>query len=323
MSDENTKTEETEDTDTPLSLSDAFEKSQEESVFAGTPDEDTDEFEGEPEDVDKTSEVDEDEKDGKEEKSEFEDDIKFKYASQEEAESAVQTGEKRITDARTKMHEALQESAELRKEIKTLQKTGEKKKDATEEVNPEKDLNARIADRYAKMYEAIDQLNSDDDDFYQKMSQIKTDTEDTIQADRETVNKAKRDTEADKEAEGQRVYDEAIQGAKKAGLDMKTGVSKDDDGNPINSLDYDLFWDCTGRAQGKTFEERLEWTVEEVNRIKGVINADTKDLQEKAKKKQKENKVLETGTKKIPGTKDEDEKPLSVMDAFEKNRRTL
>ena len=338
MSDNTIGTEELNDTDQPITLAQAFEGNQDLNVFAGAPEEDSDEFE---EDDDKAEEdkAEEDEKnetssDNKQEKDVSKETETFEYASQEEAEKALKAEEKRKDDARAKMHEALQEAAQLRKDLESLQKAKDTAKDTEKEKALEKDIEEEQAAIYAKMHEKIDELDTEDSDFYKKMGKIQSDADKSIEAlkqkkrDAETVEeeaskKAVEDAEAARDREAKEVYDRAIKGAEKAGLDMRVGISKSKDGTPVNSLDYDLFWDCTHRAKGSTFEERLEWTVAETNRIKGVIKEDAEALKKKAQEKQKENKILEKGSTTIPGSEDEDEKPLSVMAAFGKNRKTL
>jgi hypothetical protein len=118
-----------------------------------------------------------------------------------------------------------------------------------------------------------------------------------------------------------RQADTANQAAKDAGLDMREGI-KDKDGNTVNALDYDMFWRFAPFAQGSTLESKIDWTINEVKRVKSEIGAPVVKAIEKAKETQKKNAVLEKGGSK-PVEKQEPVTPVSMGEALAKAERRI
>ncbi len=101
---------------------------------------------------------------------------------------------------------------------------------------------------------------------------------------------------------------------------MKTNIGKDKDGKNVNSPDYDLFFSVAKESKGETFEEQVNWTIKEANRIKSAIGESFIKTDEKAKERQKLGQPLGKGPDKPTETK-EFESPISITSALRESQK--
>lgn len=114
----------------------------------------------------------------------------------------------------------------------------------------------------------------------------------------------------EKEASKNTTISNAESEAKKAGFDMKKG-----------SPDSELFWTFADRAPEGTIAEQIQWTVDEVKKIKAAYAISGSN--EKAKVNQEQNSVLERhGIGKEPEEVGA-VKPLGVSEALKSLQRRI
>ena len=315
-----------------LSVEDAQEQLREKSVFTGKANtdeipaekeveeketEETTEEETEEEIDDTETETEEETETEKDDEEESETEtVKPKYKSQEEAEAGAK-------EARRRMHEATTEAKALREEIESLKKDASK---AVDKGDLTKKEGSDLKDIFVNMLTDINDLDSSDDDYTGKLADIwakglgegfSVKEQERIAAD--SARRAKED-------EDKSIVDKATTLAKNAGLEMD--FTRDDKGNPVSTIDYDLFWAVVTKSKpvGETLEDRIEWVINEVKQKRTgdrerIINQQ-KILSEKQQKAQDKNKVLEKGVT-ITKEKAKDESPLSITDALGKIERRV
>lgn len=319
-----------------LSVEEAQEKIREESVFTGkantdeipaekeVEEEETEETTEETTEEETKEEVDDAETETEEETETEKDDeeesetetVKFKYKSQEEAEAGAK-------EARKRMHEATTEAKALKEEIESL------KKDASTAVKTgdlTKKEGADLKDVFVNMLTEINNLDNSDDDYTEKLADIWAKGLGESFSVKEQERLAADSARMAKEAEDKSIVDKATTLAKNAGLEMD--FTRDDKGNPVSTIDYDLFWAVVTKSNpvGETLEDRIEWVINEVKQKRTedrekIINQQ-KILSEKQKKAQDKNKVLEKGVT-ITKEKEKDETPLSITDALRRIERRV
>ena len=149
-----------------------------------------------------------------------------------------------------------------------------------------------------------------------------TATKSELERDREEQRKKDREEREENERTS-KIHDYAGDKATEAGLDMKTNieiVGEDGKKSKTNSTDYDLFWRFAGYAQGDTTDDKIEWTIKEVKRIKGDVATPIVRAKEKAIKTQQNNSVLEKGGSKPPES-NVPEKTMTLDEAIGKAQR--
>ena len=319
-----------------LSVEDAQEQIREKSVFTGKTDTDEtpvekeveeketeetteetteEETEEEIDDTETETEKETETETDDEEESETET-VKFKYKSQEEAEAGAKEAER-------KMHEKAQEAKALKEEIESL------KKDASTAVDKgdlTKKEGSDLKDIFVDMLTEINNLDTSDDDYTGKLADIWAKGLGEGFSVKEQERLAADSARMAKEAEDKGIVDKATTLAKNAGLEMD--FTRDDKGNPVSTIDYDLFWAVVTKSKpvGETLEDRIEWVINEVRQKRTedrekIINQQ-KILSEKQQKAQDKNKVLEKGVT-ITKEKTKDESPLSITEALGRVERRV
>ena len=299
----------------PLSVEEALEKAREKSVFTGhpaeesTPEPGNEETDAEEETDDETGDAeDEGDAEDQDEEPEQKPKPKFKYASHEEAEKGAKEAERR-------MHEAIEEAKRIRAEVEEIRKqvsVATSKGEVTKEEKKELDA------LFKEMLGRIKQVDPDDEQYDDVLAKewakaVQTVTTMSItEAMQKQAEEAKR-IEVER-SQAAYVESKAIELAKKAGLDMETN----------GSVDADLFWSLSRNSVGETLEDRINWTIKKVNDVKSSIAGRTIQSQEKTKKAQAKNKVLERGAANVnTGRKTDEVKPLSISEALEKVQRRI
>ena len=316
-----------------LSVEEAQAKIREESVFPGDTDEQPppeEETEKETEDEEKeteeeteeteteTEEETETEKDDEKEPEEEPEEktVKFKYKSQEEAEAGAKEAER-------KMHEKAEEAKALKEEIELLKKETSKSVDKGDITKKE---GSDLKDIFVNMLTQINDLDASDDNYTDKLADIWANGLGEGLSVKEQERIAVEKARVEKENEDKSIVDKATNLAKKAGLEMDFVV--DEKGNPVSTIDYDLFWATVTKSQpvGETLEDRIEWVINKVKQKRTEdrekIIEQQKILNEKSKKAQDKNKVLEKGVKITP-EKEKDEAPLSITEALRRVERRV
>jgi len=158
------------------------------------------------------------------------------------------------------------------------------------------------------------------EEFESKLTSTKT------ELTKQQEDQRKRDQEAEEErSRAAQVTSYADSKATELGLDMRTSIeSTDANGKKVreNSSDYDLFWKFAGYAPGETTDKKIEWTVNEVQKMKARIAGPIASAKERAEKTQKNNSVLERSGNR-PAEVIQQEKPMSMDEALEKAQRTF
>jgi len=245
-----------------------------------------------------------------------ESEVKFKYSSHEEA-------EKGYKEAERKMHEALAEADTYKNQIGELQ---EKVKSSAKAEGMTKAEVKELNTVFESMLTEINSLDSDSETYTKDLAKIwakgvgsALDEYDKARDEKEQKIRQGREAEDNKkisiEDARAKVIKSANEAATKAGLDMAVV-------NDEPSVDYELFWNLSAQAQGKTVEDRINWTVNEVKRIKSAITGKRDVSTEKAKANQIKNKVLEKGIGAITDKK-KDTEPISLTDALRRTERRL
>jgi len=249
--------------------------------------------------------------------------VKFKYASHEEAEKAYREAER-------KMHQATAERAALQKELEALkerlaaleaERTAPSEKPETA-VPKEKE---EVVQRLIELNNQIDELDPYDPDYARQRAELelqKTFVLDAVKAHQAIPSPEKvkelvrQELEARQQQETQQKMLEdlerrAVSLAESYGLDMKPG-----------SWDYKQFWRAV-RA-GDIPEGDLET---QVKTLAQEILADRANFGKQAVQTMKrvhgDNTVLERGGSAPPAPKPEEYQPASIHDIIRANRRRI
>jgi len=146
-------------------------------------------------------------------------------------------------------------------------------------------------------------------DFSDRLSKVKDEIKKEIKEERST------------EKTQDQLVSEAIEKAKKEGLDMRSNIKIEGRNELVDTADWRLFWDSTGRAPKDSSPEQIvDYAIKEVKRMKNDILAP----KDKAKKRQEENTVLErTTVGKEVRPEDEVGRPISITEALDKSVRRI
>lgn len=302
----------------PLTVEEALNKARSESVFTGHPASGDEEEKAAPETDDKgesEKDTDQDQKDDAQDEpdqdqkdEDSEPPVKRKYSSHDEAEKGAKEAERR-------MHEAIEEARRMRSEVEEIRKqiqTASQSETITKQEKKELDI------YFKEMLSKIKDLDPDDPEYDAQLAKewagsIKKSVGDLLSEEsqkREAARKQEEETRRANEEVGKQI----IATATKAGLDMSSEKSPD----------YNLFWAMSQNAVGETVEDRINWTIDQVNTLKTSIVGKTIESKEKAKQAQTKNKVLERGVSHTTVTKsDEEVRPLTIMEALAKSERRL
>lgn len=303
----------------PLSVGEALEAARSKSVFAGHPASDDDDEKTEGDDDTSGSDDTKQDDDSKQDDDNDQQDtdkptdaeppkVKFKYASQDEAEKGAKEAERR-------MHEAIDEARKMRSEVEEIRKQvtqAAKQGDVTPQEKKELD------GLFKSMLSKIKELDPDDENYDAMLANvwaggIQPVIETVLMKETAKQAEARKQKEAE-EANYAMIAKKATSMAKKAGLDMDTE----------DSADQELFWNLSANAVGDTLEDRIEWTISKVNNMKASIAGKTIESQKKSKDAQTRNKVLERGVSNVNvGRKSDDVKPMSIMEALAKVERRV
>ena len=241
--------------------------------------------------------------------------FKPKYKDHQEAEK----GAKEHQALATKKAEEAKEQREAREAAERerdelRQKLAEKEAAATPEkpAEPEKTSEELEAAQEAKIEQALDEianLDEFDPDYKKKLAkawrkagiggagqpaipakeEITKLVQEQIKAEREAETQAKaKETKATEETN---VRTRAAEVAGKAGLNMEEGTA-----------DSKLFWatvnDMPKEFDDKPFEEQVQWTVNEVRRLKGEVVQSKAEMEARARQTQTDNAVLGRGAER-------------------------
>lgn len=263
--------------------------------------------------------------------------LKPKYKSQEEAETAY-------AEAQRKMHEATTESARLREQNEKLQaqfnevltKAVTKKEDVEKPPDLTKKEEAILKGRIKPMLKEIEALDNDDPDYQEKVDEIydkhlgatmrerdarmEKDFSDRLSKVKDEIKKEIKEERSTEKTQDQLV-NEAIEKAKKEGLDMRSNIKIEGRDDVVDTADWRLFWDSAERApKGSSPEQIVDYAIKEVKRMRNEILAP----KDKAKKRQEENAVLErTTVGKEVRPEDEVAKPISMTEALNQSIRRI
>jgi len=278
---------------------------------------------------------------GKEKEEKEEETKPLKHKTLEESEKAYQEAERR-------MHEATQEAAETRRQVAKLQETMTELLLRQQEGQSEKkkaDLQAKIKEIEAAEEKAIEEmldvareLDPADPSYNKKytkaMAKVFNEMRENIRGTLKEELKAELKEEVVKEAksawkgkdpEEERIFSFANSKAKDLGLDMNASESFDDEGNPIPSADYRLFWKFASEQPGKNLKEQIENTVKEVKRIRGTYQKPLlKHRKEKGEEEERpEEEILGKGGRETPEKKEKTPSPMSISDALAQTQRII
>jgi hypothetical protein len=232
---------------------------------------------------------------------------KFKYASHEEAEKAYdevnKLASRKANEAQKfkEQNESLQAKlADLEGKFNDLQKQIQTR---AAEIAVDEESEAQML----KHLQEMTALDREDPDYLKKMSAIwtkaiksflKTAAAAHKQAAKEIFDQEKAKTDEEAEAASQRrsLWDKANRLAAKAGLQMEdTGV--DDDGNPVRSDDYVLFWRTAPDAPAHLdTDEKIEWAIKETKRLIGKLKKTAQEDKDKVRDIQNRNRPLGRGS---------------------------
>lgn len=322
--------------DTGGTLQDALNRAKQESIFTGHPAKDTplegpedEPGKGDDKDQDKGGDKDKGDQDKetpKEEPSKTEESEKFefKYKSHEEA-------EKGYREATGKMHEATTEAKKARERAETLQnqineltiQVSKLRETPVKEEEPSSQTPGRIA-ALLKDIERLEVPTEDNEqakaEYQNKVAEIWAKALDEGISDGVVRELERREKVAEQERQKKERADSTSKGvvqlattrATEAKLDMK----KDSD-------DSKLFWAMADLAPEGDIESQVDWTIKEVQRIKGAIGSRYTEAADKAKHAQEENEVLDRHGGGRPADKPEHQTPLSLASAFKANERRI
>ncbi len=278
-----------------------------------------------------------DKEDPESKEEEVKEPLKPKYKSQEEAETAY-------AEAQKKMHEATTESARLREQNEKLQaqfnevltKAVTKKEDVGKPPELTKKEEAILKGRIKPMLQEIEALDNDTPGYQEKVDEIydkhlgatmrerdarmEKDFSERLSKVKEEIKKEIKEERSTEKTQDQLVS-EAIEKAKKEGLDMRSNIKIEGRNELVDTADWRLFWDSTGRAPKDSSPEQIvDYAIKEVKRMKNDILAP----KDKAKKRQEENTVLErTTVGKEVRPEDEVARPISMTEALNQSVRRI
>jgi hypothetical protein len=193
---------------------------------------------------------------------------------------------------------------------------------------------AAAKERIQKILVQIDELDQFDPEYYSRkadlMAQIPGSAgldEVAMQAMIAKAVKAQAEKEKNEAASikaAERLETKANKLASKLGLDMREGIGQDGEGIPINSWDYDTFWDARLRApRGVPFEDQVKWTVNEVKRLKGVLRAEIERQAGTAEVHHRDTAILERHGEGKPASAGKQVPLMSLSDAFKRTERRI
>lgn len=249
--------------------------------------------------------------------------LKFKYATHEEA-------EKGYKEAEHKMNEALEAKRATEEQLSSFKSQIEELQNKTQEAGDRGEMTVAEVKELDTVFETmlsdIDNLDPDSDGYKKELAKIWakgiSDALQRYDVARDSKEKTVRAKETEKEKQGRAIEEkrnkvivQANERATKSGLDMTV------DGE-TPSVDYELFWTMVSQSEGKTVEERIDWSIKEVKRIKSAIVGKREASSAKAKEAQNKNKVLEKGAGRVVTGK-EDKEPLSLSEALRRTERRL
>jgi hypothetical protein len=243
--------------------------------------------------------------------------FKPKYKDHKTAEEGAREHQRKVTEAteETKKEREAREAAErerdeLRQKLTEKETVAKPPDKPAETTKTPEELEAEQESRIETALNEIDQIDEFDPDYKKKVARawrkagiggsgqpaiptgkalddlISQRVEEQFQARERTEAEAKaKETKAE---ESSRVRTKAGELAGKSGLNMEEG-----------SADHILFWSQVDRMpkelDGKPFEEQVQWTVNEVRRLKGEVVQSKEEKEARARKAQTENAVLERG----------------------------
>lgn len=230
----------------------------------------------------------------------------LKYKSQEEAEAAQ-------AEAARKMHEATEEAARLREEIKTRDEAAKTAKETAEaeaaQRKPE-EIRAEAKTKVKTALATIRGLDEEDPEYDEKVADAwatagvgaasvaaapdRTEIAKIVDEQVKLQLKTERDVNAEKDREtaNARVRENAHDLAAKAGLAMEKGTA-----------DYRLFWDVAKDVPtdvaAQPLSDQVSWAVDEVHRLKGEVVKTKEQKAAEAKRLQQQQAPLEAGPTRV------------------------
>ncbi|MDI6752765.1 MAG: hypothetical protein QME78_00035 [Thermodesulfobacteriota bacterium] len=229
-----------------------------------------------------------------------------KYKSWEEAEAGAREHQSAFTkkaEEAAREKEAREAAERERDEIKQ-KLTAKPPETPAEETRTPEELEAEQEARIEGALDEIGQLDEFDPEYKKKVARswrkagiggAGQPTTPSGQVLDELINKRVEERfkarETEKEAENQesRIRTRAGEMAGKAGLNMEEG-----------SADHTLFWATVSKMpqdlDAKPFEEQVQWTANEVRRLKGEVVQSKAEMDAKAREIQVNNTVLERGS---------------------------
>jgi len=199
--------------------------------------------------------------------------VEPKHKTIEAADKAVRAAERRMTTATEEAAELRRQNAALTAQVSEAQeKISERASELTEEA-----MESFTEGVLGEMQE----LDNADPEYRKQMAKLwgkihkereKQFSKALKQAAKEVVDEAltAKDQKSQERNERTRVWEKANRVAVKAGLEMEDLGADETTGKPMRSDDYLLFWRTAPDAPDELDEdEKIEWTIEEVQRILG------------------------------------------------------
>jgi regulator of replication initiation timing len=263
------------------------------------------------------------------------------------AQEEIATLNKRISDTQRDFHSTRDENKKIRESNEKLSSqlsdlmVAITKQKAESPTVPKKDPMEEVAAAMEKTLDEIESIDPSSTDYRSKSVQawnkvfgkFKDILDQTVdsritaaksESDKEREEQRKKDREErDENERTSKIHDYADDRATESGLEMKTNIEvigEDGKKSKTNSVDYDLFWRFASFAVGETTDEKIDWTIKEVKRIKGDVATPIVRAKEKAINAQKNNSVLEKGGNKPPEI-NVPEKPMTLDEAMVKAQR--
>jgi hypothetical protein len=233
------------------------------------------------------------------------------------------------------------ENAGLVARLEALEKKGQGEEPPTPPKKAGEEAPGPVAaakERIRELLVQIDELDQFDPDYYERKADLMAQLygkggNNVSEGDLEKlVAKAVKDQKAKdeeirtEEDRGQAAAKKVVALAKKLGLDMREAISKDDDGTPTNSYDWDTFWDVSARApKDLPLDEQVKWCAKEVKRLKTVARQAVIKETEDAAAHHRDTGFLERhGEGRSPAeTRKAPTQNLTLQDALVRNRRVV
>jgi hypothetical protein len=269
----------------------------------------------------------------------------------ETSRETIKVLEQRVKDNQRSFTESREESKKYREQVDKL--SGQLQDlmvemTKTRSVTPLKDVPAKdplepVEQELSKMLDAIENLDPTDAQYRTKTvsaykgmlskfrDALNTEVEEKLSGVRTATDKRleeqrrKDDEDRVQKDRERQINDYAETKAKESGLDMRIDIEQVDASgkkSKTNSADHDLFWRFAAYAKGDSTDEKVEWTINEVQRVKALIGQPIVRAKEKAKKNQENNSVLERGGSRPPEV-NEDHRPATFGEAIEKAQRRI